>query len=171
MQKTAENRSRRMYFPPGVVKHAGRAVGPHWQTAGQPPLSAINDIVKNHVSYTANRGRMPVREPASDVGGWGGSIEHLLPPRTFPQRGEMDSNQNGDWRFSWGSPAFRTTLLPLLDGPAGPSSGDDIAPLGSSPDFVCGIHSHFGRHPAIRFNEPRYSSSNMQRSRLDCQHK
>jgi len=69
----------------------------------------------------ANCGKMPVAEPTSDMGSCVGTIDLLLPPRTAPQRGEMDQNQDGDGRLSMNSPAFRSTLLPLLDGPTGPS--------------------------------------------------
>jgi len=42
---------------------------------------------------------------------------------------------------------------------------------GSSPDLVCERHAHFGRQPAIRFNEPRDPSPNFKLSRIDSQQK
>jgi len=71
----------------------------------------------------SNRGGLPVTEPTSDLGSSGGSIELLLPSRTASKRGEMDQDQDGDGRLSMDSPAFRSTLLPLLDGPTSPSCG------------------------------------------------
>jgi len=44
----------------------------------------------------ANRVRMPVPEPPSHVRISGGPIELLLPPRTAPQRGEINQDQDGD---------------------------------------------------------------------------
>jgi len=105
------------------------------------------------------------------VGGCGGPTEILLPTRTAHQRGEMDEDQDADGRFQMESPAIWSAMLPLLDGTTGPSCGEDIAPPGSSPDLVCGRHSHFGRQSERRFNEPRDSSSYMQRSRIDRQQK
>jgi len=67
----------------------------------------------------------------------------------------MDQDQDRDGRFSMDSPAIRSALLPLLERPAGPSRGVDIATPGSSPDLVCGRHPHFGRQYDIRFNETR----------------
>jgi len=84
----------------------------------------------------ANRGGVPVTEPKSDLGSCGGSIELLLLPRPAYKRGEKDQDQDGDGRLSMDSPASRSTLLPLLDGPTSPSCGEDVAPPGSSPDLV-----------------------------------
>jgi len=55
MKMTAENRLGRTYFPPGDVKHDGTAVGLRWRIGwpNPPPLSAINEIVRNHVPYIA----------------------------------------------------------------------------------------------------------------------
>jgi len=83
----------------------------------------------------------------------------------------MDQDQDGDGRLPMDSPAFRSTLLPLLDGPTSPGCGEDVAPPGSSPDLVCGRHSHFGATVNNRFNEPRNSPADMQRSRVDYQQK
>jgi len=68
----------------------------------------------------ANRRRLPVPEPSSDVRGCGGYIELLLTTRTAPLRGEMDQDQVIEGRFTVESPAFRFTLLPAIERGAWP---------------------------------------------------
>jgi len=114
---------------------------------------------------------MHVPVPPSTLGNGVGSIELTLPPRAAPQCGEMDQDQDGDGLLSMDGRAIRPALLPLLDGLFGPRRGEDIAPPGSSPDFVCGLHSHIERPSTIRFNEPRDSSPDKQRSRLNRKQK
>jgi len=71
---TAMNRPGRSYFTPGDVKNGGTAVWQQvlhgWPTRPPPPLSAINDIVKNPVPYrrpassdTAQKQRGPTTTP------------------------------------------------------------------------------------------------------------
>jgi len=55
----------------------------------------------------------------------------------FFHLGLQDQDQDGDGRHSMDSPAFRSTLLPLLVRPTGPSCGEDITQPGSSPNLVC----------------------------------
>jgi len=85
--------------------------------------------------------------------------------------GEMNTDQDGDGRLSLKCPAIRPPYLPILDGPAGPSCGEDIAPPGSSPDLVCGRHCHSERQSKIRLKESRNYSLDMQRSRFNREQK
>jgi len=54
MEMAAEDRLGRKYFPPGDVKHSGKAEGLRWRIGWPtPPLSAINEIVRNYVPSNA----------------------------------------------------------------------------------------------------------------------
>lgn len=66
-------------------------------------------------------------------------------------------------------PAVRPERLPILDGPASSSCGEDMTPPGRSPDLVCGRYSPSGRQAGNRSNEARDSSSDVQRCRFYCE--
>jgi len=93
-------------FKTDNFRTVGACLNPHLTWGAVVDLSNFFFQPKTQNRQLANRGRMPVPEPPSDVVG----------------------------RVSMDSPTIRPALLPLLVGPTGPSCGEDIAKPGSSPD-------------------------------------
>lgn len=108
------------FAPLGVEKDGCPKRTPHPQ-----------DLKESELTQLANRRIMPVPEPPTDVGSGDVPIKLLLPPRTAPQRREIDPEQNGPARFSMDRTAIRPACLDILEGPAEPGCREDIAPLGS----------------------------------------